>query len=169
MDISIIVAMGENRVIGKANELPWRLSADLKRFKELTRGHAVIMGRKTFESIFARLKKPLPERTNIVVTHQKDFPAPEGCIVVSSLEQAIGVARSKNETEAFIIGGGQIYALALPVATKLYITKVGTTPEGDAVFPVFDESEWNLVSSEAHPQDEANNHAYAFLTYERKK
>ena len=169
MEISIIVAMGENRVIGRANELPWRLSADLKRFKELTRGHAVIMGRKTFESIFARLKKPLPERTNIIVTHQKDFPAPEGCVVVSSLEQAIEFARGKNETEVFIIGGAQIYALALPLATKLYITKVSATPEGDAVFPTFDELEWNLVSSEAHPQDESNNHAYTFVTYERKR
>ena len=169
MEISIIVAMGDNRVIGRANELPWRLSADLKRFKELTRGHAVIMGRKTFESIFARLKKPLPERTNVIVTHQKDFPAPEGCIVVGSLEEATEMARAKGETEAFIIGGAQIYTLALPLATKLYITKVSTAPEGDAMFPVFDESEWNLVSSEAHPQNETNNHAYAFLTYVRKK
>ena len=128
--INIIVAMGKNREIGAANDLLWRLSSDLKRFKELTMGHPIVMGRKTYESI----GRPLPGRTSIVITRQPDF-GPEGVVVVDSLERALQAAR-ELDSEVFVIGGGEIYAQALPRADRVYLTKVlAEFPQADTFFP----------------------------------
>ncbi|MCE9643875.1 dihydrofolate reductase [Candidatus Parcubacteria bacterium] len=139
--ISIVVAIGRNKagshVIGTENQLLWRLKDDLKRFKELTLGHPVIMGRKTFESILGTLGKPLPGRTNIVVTRDKDY-SQEGVVVAHSLEEAIEKARAYDQEEIFIGGGTQIYQQALPFVDKLYLTEIDDEKEGDALFPPFE-------------------------------
>ncbi len=172
MKISIIGAMGEDRAIGAGGKIPWHLPADFRHFKELTMGHPIIMGRKTFASIGA----PLPGRTNIVITRDPDYRA-EGIIVAPSLEDAIAVAgRSEGGAggagaagEAFIIGGGQIYQLAMPLADTLYITEVhGTFPDGDAFFPEIDPNVWILASKESHTKDEKNPYDFDFLVYRRK-
>jgi len=155
--------MGENRAIGLKGKIPWYLPADFKRFKEVTLGHPVVMGNKTFESI----GKPLPGRTNIVLAKDPDYAA-EGCMVVHSLDDAFAVA-GKEDKEVFVIGGESVYALAMPVADVIYLTKVQGTFEGDVFFPVVDESEWKLVSSEPHMKDEKNAYDYEFCVYERKK
>ena len=167
MKISIIAAMDEGRVIGAAGKIPWSLPADLKRFKELTMGHPVIMGRKTFESIG---RKPLPGRINIIITNNAKYEA-EGCTVVSSLHDALRAAESHmagDSGEIFIIGGEQIYKLALPVTQMVRLTQVHGAFKGDAHFPELAESEWQLVRSEPHHKDEKNPLDYDFLTYERK-
>ena len=162
MTISLIAAVGDgNNAIGLQGGIPWHLPADFKRFKELTMNHPVVMGQRTFESI----GKPLPGRTNIVVTNQKDFRA-EGCTVVHSPKEAFEVA--KDADEVFVIGGGQIYRSTIPMAQKLYLTKVHGTFEGDTFFPEVNENEWRLVSSEPHTKDEKNSFDYMFCTYERK-
>lgn len=154
--ISIIVAMDKNRVIGFEGKIPWRLPADLKRFKQLTMGHAVIMGRKTFES----LGKPLPGRTNIVVTRRKDFRA-QGCMVVHSLQEGLKVAGK----DPFVIGGAELYKQALPLAGRLYITQVDLrVPKGDAHFPEINRKEWKLVEEQS---GENNNLQFRYLTYDR--
>ncbi|MEO1434782.1 MAG: dihydrofolate reductase, partial [Bacteroidota bacterium] len=130
MKISIIVAQTENRVIGKDNDIPWYLPADLKYFKKVTTGHHIIMGRKCYESI----GRPLPNRANVILTRRMDFHA-EGCIVTHSLEEALDIARRNEETEAFIIGGGEIYNLAMPLVDQIYLTQVHTELEGDIYFP----------------------------------
>lgn len=163
MKVSIIAAMGENRAIGLQGKIPWYLPADFKRFKELTLGHPVVMGSKTFESI----GKPLSGRTNIVLAKDSDYAA-EGCLVVHSLGDALALA-GKEKEEIFIIGGGSVYALAMPVADTIYLTKVRGTFEGDVFFPEIDEDEWRLVSSEPHLKDEKNAYDYEFCVYERKK
>jgi dihydrofolate reductase len=160
MKISIIVAMSTNRVIGLNNALPWRLSADLKRFKSLTMGHCLVMGRKTFESI----GRPLPGRTIIVLTHQRDY-APEGVLVAHALDDALTMATGD---EVVITGGAHIYQQALPLADRLYLTLIHAAFEGDAYFPFFDESDWQLVSEEHHAPSEAFSYAYSFLVYNRK-
>lgn len=161
MNISIIVAVSRNQVIGKDNQLIWKLSADLKRFKALTTGHTIIMGRKTFDSI----GKPLPNRTSIVITRQKDYKI-EGCIVVNSLEEAI--EKAGDQEEVFIIGGGTIYQEAMGKANKVYYTKVHTEVEGDTFFPVIDFTTWKSVKREDCLSDEKNEYAYSFIDYERK-
>lgn len=163
MKISIIAAMGENRAIGLAGKIPWHLPADFKRFKELTLGHPVVMGNKTFESI----GKPLPGRTNIVLAKDPEYVA-EGCAVVHSLDDAFALA-GKEDKEVFVIGGGSVYALAMSMADIIYLTKVQGIFEGDVFFPEIDESEWRLVSSESHLKDEKNAYDYTFCVYERKK
>jgi len=163
MKISIIAAMGENRAIGLAGKIPWHLPADFKRFKELTLGHPVVMGNKTFESI----GKPLPDRTNIVLAKDSDYAA-EGCLVVHSLDDALALAAKENE-EVFIIGGGSVYALAMPMADVIYLTKVHGTFEGDVFFPEIDENKWRLISSEPHEKDEKNAYDYEFCVYESRK
>lgn len=160
MTISIIVAIAENNVIGKDNKLLWRLPADLKYFKELTMGHHIIMGRKTFESI----GKPLKDRTNIIITKNILFRA-EGCIIVNSLKWALEIAEKKGETEVFIIGGGEIYKQALPLTNKIYLTKIFHRFEGDTFFPTINENEWILEKHEEHLPDEKNKFPYAFCTY----
>ncbi|BAX79714.1 dihydrofolate reductase [Labilibaculum antarcticum] len=161
MNVSIIVAVSRNLVIGKDNQLIWKLSADLKRFKALTTGHTVIMGRKTFDSI----GKPLPNRTSIVVTRQKDYEI-EGCIVVNSLEEAF--EKAADQEEVFVIGGGAIYEEALAKANKVYYTKVHKNFEGDTFFPVLDLKEWESVKREDCYPDEKNEVPYSFIEYKRK-
>jgi len=165
MTISMIGAMGKSRELGFGNKLPWHLPDDLKRFKELTRGHAVIMGRKTFESI----GRPLPERKNIVITRDHAYVAP-GCTVVGSFEEALKEARdTEGDGEVFIIGGAEIYKLALPMADKMYLTFVDAEREADAFFPEFKEGEWNVVQEESHPADDRHLYAFTFRVYERIK
>lgn len=162
MLVSAIVAAARNRVIGKDNQIPWYLSDDLKYFKRTTLGHHVIMGRKSFESI----GRPLPKRTNVVITRDPFYVA-SGCLVARSLPEALGLAYDHGETEAFIIGGGEIYALSLPLLDKLYLTEVDATPEGDVFFPELNWEEWQLVSAASHPADEKNDYPYTFKVYER--
>ena len=161
MRISIIAILASNNVIGRDNQLPWYLPADLKRFKALTMSHHLIMGRKTFES----LGKPLPGRTNVVVTRSGDFCAP-GIVVVPSLDAALDVA--KGDDEIFIAGGAQIYEQMIHRADRMYLTRIHADVEGDTFFPDFDDvTEWTLVDSEHNEPDEKNTLPYSFLTYER--
>ena len=162
MRVSLIAAMAENRVIGVNNELPWRLPADLKHFRALTTGHHVIMGRRNYESI----GKPLPDRTNIVVTRNPDYRAP-GCFVAHSLEQAL--ARAQEDPEIFVIGGAEIYRQAFARADRLYLTLVRANIDGDTYFPSFDERQWREIGREPHGSDEKNPYAYMFVTYDRKE
>jgi dihydrofolate reductase len=162
MKLALIVAAAENDVIGREGALPWRLSADLKRFKRLTTGHAVLMGRRTWESI----ARPLPERRMIVVTRQAGYRA-EGIETAGSLEEAIALARDGRETEAFVIGGAEMYRLALPVADRIYLTRVRARVEGDVVLPPIDWSQWRLVAEELHEADERNEHGYTFADYQQ--
>jgi len=159
MSISLIVAVAENGVIGCKGDLPWHLSADLKRFKRLTMGHAIVMGRKTWESI----GRPLPGRTMLVVSRQADYQA-DGVQVVDSWDNAIAHA---SEEELFVIGGAEIYRQALPKANRLYLTRVLATVEGDTYFPEIDLSVWNQVESESHAADANNDHAYRFEVFQR--
>jgi dihydrofolate reductase len=159
---TIIAAAAENNALGKDNQLLWHLPEDFKRFKALTSGHYIIMGRKTFESF----PKPLPNRTHIIITRQLDYPAPEGCIVVPSLEKAIGLC-PKNE-ETFIIGGGEIYQQALDVVDKIDVTRVHTTLDADTFFPTIDPTTWEMVFEEFHPKDEKHAFDFTFLTYVRR-
>lgn len=161
MKITLIVAMARNRVIGRNNELPWRLASDLKRFKSLTMGHHVIMGRKTYDSI----GRPLPGRTFIVVSRSWKT-APEGVLVVRSVEEALETAC--GEEEVFVLGGADIFRLTLPIAHRLHLTLVHADVEGDILFPKIDFSEWRLVSQEDRSADENNEHAVSFLIYERR-
>jgi dihydrofolate reductase len=163
MRLSIIAALSSNNVIGRDNQVPWHLSTDLKRFKSLTMGHHLIMGRKTFDSI----GKPLPGRTNVVITRSAEFVA-EGVTVVHSLEEGIRLASSTGDSEPFIAGGGEIYELAIHRADTMYLTRVHVEVEGDAHFPDFDDvSEWKLVDSEHFEADEKNQFPFSFLTYQR--
>ena len=157
----MIAAAAENNALGKDNDLVWHLPDDFKRFKKLTTGHHIIMGRKTFESF----PKPLPNRTHIIITRNKDYKA-EGAIVVHSLEQALEI--SKKSPEIFIIGGGEIYKLALPEADKIELTRVHGSFEADAFFPEIDENNWKLISEEFHPKDEKHNYDFTYLTYVRR-
>ncbi len=141
--ISIVVAVGENREIGKDNKLPWNIPEDRKRFQDITMGHPVIMGRKTFESILGYIKKPLPGRTNIVVTRDLHYQV-EGVITVHSLEEAIEAAKKYDKNEIFIGGGGELYKQALPIVDRLYLTIVRGTFEADAFFPDYSDFKKNI-------------------------
>jgi len=160
MTISIIVAASENNVIGAAGDLPWRLSDDLKRFKAMTMGKPIVMGRKTWDSI----GRPLPGRQNVVVTRQAGFVA-EGCDIVASMEEALTLTAGAEEV--MVIGGSQVYALFLPDAERLYLTRVHAEVEGDAFFPEIDASVWRLVGDEPHSADDGNVFDFSFRTYER--
>ncbi|MGE0189276.1 MAG: dihydrofolate reductase [Steroidobacteraceae bacterium] len=160
MNISLIVAVANNGVIGQHNGLPWRLPDDLRRFKVLTMGKPIIMGRKTYDSI----GKALPGRTNIVITRQADLRLP-GCTVVNSLASA---CNSVVADELMVIGGADIYRQALPLARRIYLTQVHADVEGDAYFPVLDEA-WHESMREACPADERHAHAYSFITLERMR
>jgi dihydrofolate reductase len=159
--ISLIVAASTNNVIGVQGELPWRLSDDLKRFKALTLGKPIVMGRLTWESI----GRPLPGRKNIVITRQPDFDA-DGCDVVDSPAAALRAAGDAKEV--MIIGGGQIYDLFLPKAGRLHLTRVHVDIEGDAWFPAIDSDTWRQVNSESYPPSDVNQFAFDFETYERR-
>jgi dihydrofolate reductase len=165
MKLSLIVAAAENNVIGVDGHLPWSLPDDMKHFKECTIGRPVIMGRKTYESIPAKFR-PLPDRRNIVVTRQADYDAP-GCVVVHSLEEALDDARQSGAEEACVIGGSSLYALALPLADIIHLTRVHEVLEGDAVFAHIDPAQWREVAREEHPADERHAFSFAFVTYER--
>jgi dihydrofolate reductase len=164
MKRSLIVAAAENGVIGRRGELPWRLSADLQRFKSLTMGHAILMGRKTFESI----GRPLPGRRMIVFSRQADYRV-KGVEVVGSLKEGFRRAAEQGETETFVIGGAEIFREALPLADQLYLTRVLATVEGDAFFPPVDLTQWGLLSSESHAADGKNQYATKFEVYERSR
>ena len=159
--ISLIAAMAENRVIGINNKMPWHLPADLRHFKALTVGKPIIMGRKTWES----LPGLLPDRPHIVVNREPSYQA-EGCQVVHSIDEALAAAG--NVPEVMIVGGGNFYTAMLPQADRLYLTQVETTIEGDAFFPDYNTTEWQVISQEKHPADEKNPFAYSFLTLERR-
>lgn len=162
---SFIVAMAENRVIGKDNQLIWHMPNDLKFFKQKTTGHYVIMGRKSYES----MGKPLPNRLNIIVTRNRDY-AVEGAMVVHSLDDALDFAEQQKQKEVFILGGGEIYRQAFEKkqVDKIYLTEIKDTFEGDTFFPEFDQEEWKEIEREEYQADHLNPHDYAFVTLVRK-
>lgn len=159
--ITLIAAVAENNALGKDNQLLWHLPDDFKRFKNVTSGHYIIMGRKTFESF----PKPLPNRTHIIITRQKKYPS-ENCIVVDSLQKAIAICPPTEEL--FIIGGGEIYNQSIEIADKLDITRVHNTFDADTFFPEIDLNKWKLTSAEFHPKDEKHQFDFTFETYLRK-
>lgn len=173
MRLSLIVAASENNVIGRHGDLPWRLSADLRRFKRLTMGHCLIMGRKTYESI----GRPLPGRVTIALTRGAasseaggwGLGARKDLLVASSLDEAVSLVSSTDMShdEAFVTGGGEVYRLALPRTDRLHLTRVHATVEGDATFPEVDWSDWRIIKSEPHAADEKNEHDYTFEVWER--
>ncbi len=161
MLISAIVAISKNNVIGRDGHLPWHLSADLKRFKAITTGHSIILGRKNYDDI----GRPLPNRTNYVLTRNANFEAP-GCTVCNSLAQAVESAQSAGESECFIIGGAAVYREAMPLVKKMYVTRVESDVDGDVFFPEWGEG-WRKVSEESFPADEKNDFPTVFEVWER--
>lgn len=158
----MIAAAGENNELGKDNDLLWHLPDDFKRFKQLTTGHYIIMGRKTFETF----PKPLPNRTHLVITRNKDYRK-EGAVVVNSMEEALKI--SKNDAQPFIIGGGEIYKMGLPFADKIELTRVNEIfDNADTFFPEFSTEEWHLVSEIEHGKDEKHNYSFTYETWVRK-
>ncbi|NOY36489.1 MAG: dihydrofolate reductase [Chlorobi bacterium] len=160
--ISHIAAMARNRVIGKNNRLPWHMPDDLAYFFRITRGHHVIMGRRNFEAN----GKALPNRVNIVVTQQKDYYAP-GCVIVNSVADALNYSEDHGETEAFIIGGGEIYKATLPIVQRIYLTIIDTEVEGDTFYPELDMRMWKTLSEKHHEANVQNPHPYTFFIYEK--
>jgi dihydrofolate reductase len=163
MRVSLIAAVSDNAVIGRDNDLPWRLPRDLKRFRKLTMGHHLLLGRRTFEAI----GRPLPGRTMVVLT-TRDASLVGDELLARSLEDALEVARSRGETEAFIAGGEQVYRRALPVVERLYLTRVHATVDGDARFPHVDATEWHEIEREHYPVSEENSIPLTFLMLERR-
>jgi len=162
MTISCIVATAHNRVIGKDNDIPWYLPADLQYFKKTTIDHHIIMGRNCYASI----GKPLPKRTNVIVSRDPYFMS-SNCLVARSIPEAIHLAHQNGETEAFIIGGGQIYNQSIDLWDKLYLTEVDIEVEGDIYFPEIDMTQWELVSEERHTKDDKNDFDYNFKVLKR--
>ncbi len=162
----MIAAMGSNRVIGKDNDIPWHLPDDFKFFKNTTKGHHVIMGRKNWESL-PHSFQPLPGRPNVVITRQENYQ-PEGAQVVPSLDDALEIARSNNEPEAFIIGGGEIYRMGLEIADRIYLTEINGEFDGQVTFPDFDKSIWKEESREHHPKDDRHKYSFDFVVYSKK-
>lgn len=158
-NVSIIVAVSDNNVIGINNDLPWKLPADLQMFKNITMGHNIIMGRKTYESI----GRPLPGRNSIVITRQVGYVAP-GCVVVNSIDEALNSIKG----DVFIIGGAEFFKYALDIADKLYITRVEGDFDGDVFFPVVDYNKWNHIEHNEFDIDDKNKHKYSFNTYIKK-
>lgn len=159
--LTLIAAAGENNGIGKDNQLVWHLSNDLKRFKNLTKNHCMIMGRKTFESF----PQPLPNRTHIVITRQPKYKVPDGVIVVDNLEDALDAA--KNDNQPFVIGGGEIYKLAMPFAEKIELTRVHANFDADTFFPPIDPNVWKVINNEFHDKDDQHEYPFSFITYTR--
>lgn len=159
--VSLIAAVSDNGVIGRDNELPWHLPADLRRFKSLTTGHHMIMGRRTWDSIGRR---PLPGRPTIVITRDESYSA-DRAQVAHSISDALDLVG--DDDEVFIAGGEAIYRLAIPVADRIYLTRIHTEVEGDTFFPELDEGDWKVVHEERHEPDEKNRYAFTFLMYER--
>ncbi len=162
MIVSAIVAAAENRVIGKDNQIPWYLSKDLQFFKKTTLNHHIVMGRKSFHAI----GKPLPKRTNIVVTRDAFFTA-SGVLVTHSIEEGLQIALDNNEDEAFIIGGGEIYAQSMDLWDRIYYTRVHAEPEGDVFFPELDHRLWDLKREEFFPADEKNDYDFTIQIFQR--
>ena len=161
--ISFVVAMDQNRVIGSNNDMPWHLPNDLQHFKNITTGHTIVMGRKTFDSI----GRVLPNRKHIVLTRsEQSFP--EEVEVVRNTDEILQYAKDHEAEEIFIIGGGELFKQMMPYVDKMYITLIEESFEGDVFFPEFDESEWELIEKEKGEKDERNPYNYYFLTYERK-
>ncbi|MFJ7469722.1 dihydrofolate reductase [Peribacillus frigoritolerans] len=160
--ISLMVAMDQNRVIGKNNKLPWHLPADLQYFKKVTMGHPIVMGRKTFESI----GRVLPGRENVIVTRNQEFKA-EGCVVLHDIAQ-IKMFADNHDEEVFVIGGAEIFKEILPFTDRLYITEIHETFEGDTFFPEIDENEWDEISSNPGEIDEKNRFAHDFIILQKK-
>lgn len=160
--IILVAAVAEDNALGKENQLLWHLPDDFKRFKQMTSGHYIIMGRKTFESF----PKPLPNRTHVIITRQQDYQ-PEGCIVVNNFKDAIAAVPPGQD--AFVIGGGEIYTLSLPFADKMELTRVHAGfPDADAHYPAVDLSLWQLSSEEFHPTDDRHEFAFTYQTFIRK-
>ena len=164
MIISLIAAMGKNRVIGNKGKLPWHMPADMKYYRDKKKGKTIIMGRKTFDSMG---NKPLPNRTNIIITHDTDYKA-EGAIVVHSADEALKEAEKYNIEEVMVIGGSEIYKAFLPRANRIYLTIIEGVFEGDAFFPEYDITEWKETSYEEHERDKDNPYDYRFVVLERK-
>ena len=160
--ISIIVAMAKNRVIGADNRIPWHLPSELKLFKTVTLGHHIIMGRKTYESI----NRLLPGRTTVIVTRQSGFQVP-GALIAHNLDDAI--AACGGDDEVFVIGGGELYKAALPLADRIYLTTVDAEPAGDTLMPEFDLGQWRETSFQSHPADDQHHYAYRFSVYDRAR
>lgn len=167
MKISLIAAVSQNKVIGKNNDLPWRLPDDMKYFMQTTSGHHVIMGRKNYDSLPEKFR-PLPNRINIVVTRQKQFQAKD-CLVVNSVDEGIATARKAGESELFIIGGAEIYKTTLPYADYLYLTEIKAEIAGDVFFPDFEVGQWEEISRKPHPADDRHKYSFDFVIYKRKK
>lgn len=165
--ISIISAVAENGIIGKKNDLPWKVPADLSYFANTTKGRPVIMGLNTFKSIFSRIGKPLPGRKNIVLVFEKD-PALVGCEQATSLPEAFDLADAKDQ-EVFVIGGASIYKQSIDFAERLYITRIHASPDGDTSFPEIKENDWKMTSSENHKKDKENEYDYSFTVYEKQR
>ncbi len=159
--ITIIAAAGENNELGKNNDLVWHLPDDFKRFKQLTTGHHIIMGRKTFESF----PKPLPNRTHIVITRNQAYQK-DGITVVHTLQEALEIA--KDDPQPFIIGGGEIYKMALAVSDKIELTRVHGTFDADTFFPAINSNNWQLIHEEFHPKDDKHKFDFSYLTYVKK-
>lgn len=155
---SIIVAKAENNIIGKDNGLIWHMPQDLKHFRSTTMGHYIIMGRKTFEAT----QKPLPGRTSIVITRNKEYKA-EGCLIVNNIEEAFRLGMENKQEEVFILGGGEIYKQAMDLADKIYLTEIKQTFEGDTYFPEIDDRKWQEIKREEFKADDKNPHDYAFV------
>ena len=163
--ISIIVAASENNVIGKDNTLIWNLPADMKFFREKTTGHCIITGRKNYESIPEKFR-PLPNRTNIVITRQKDYTAP-GALVAHTIEEALQKAKATGDPEIFIIGGAEIYRQSLKYTDRIYLTRIHQSFDGDAFFPVLHPAEWREIQSTKGTVDEKNKYAHDYLVFEK--
>ncbi len=163
MIISTIVAIAHNNVIGHENDIPWYLPADLQHFKKITLNHHIIMGRNCYESI----GKPLPKRTNIIVTRDAYFMS-SNCIITRSIDEALHIAHGNGEDEVFIIGGGQIYEQTKDLWQRIYLTEVDLVVEGDVFFPKINFDEWQLTSEVSHTKDEKNEFDYVFKVLDRK-
>ena len=164
MIISLIAAMGMNRVIGKDNDIPWHLPDDFKYFSNTTKEHFVIMGRKNWESLPHKFK-PLPNRTNIIITRKARYKA-NGAIICNSLEE--GLEKAKNEKEVFVIGGGEIYRIALKYAHKIYLTEINGIFKGEITFPEFSLKNWEEITREHHPKDSRHLYSFDYIIYNRK-
>jgi dihydrofolate reductase len=161
--ISLIVAMDENGGIAWQGQLPWHLPVEMKLFQQTTSGHHLLMGRKTFESV----GRPLPGRTTIVLTRQKDYH-PEGCLVTHSLEEGLALAQSRGESEVFVCGGGEIYSQALPLTDRLYMTVMHTVVRTDLVFPSFEPARWQVIDTVYYPADEKNPFSFTRIIFNKK-
>ncbi len=164
-NISLIVAVSQNSVIGKDNKLAWHLPNDMKYFSNMTNGHPIIMGRKNWESIPIKYR-PLPNRKNIVITRNKNFKD-NGAIIVNSIEEAIKVSRSSTDEEIFIIGGGEIYKLGLEFVDKLYMTEIYGNIEGNTYFPKWNKKDWIEISRISHPKDNNHNFSFDYIIYKK--